>query len=259
MAHTFSLIKNFYPEYKDCKLAAISPCFGKRHEFDENGLGDFNVTMSSLSAYFKKNKIDLSKFPKLEYDNPSAERAVLYSTPGGLLRATERIMPGISAVSRKIEGHPAVLDYLSELAESVKKGKPAYKLIDCLSCAKGCNCGAGTVNHGLPLDDLENFIERRSEERQRKLKTDSAAGRRKLEKTIEAYWREGIYPRSYVDRSGVFQAAMKIPSESQLDEIYHKMGNLRESEDSVNKIAQNLQSEMGRVMTAIQNLSGSEE
>ncbi|MBQ2551507.1 MAG: hypothetical protein II563_01490 [Treponema sp.] len=50
MAHTFSLIKNFYPEYKDCKLAAISPCFGKRHEFDENGLGDFNVTMSSLSA-----------------------------------------------------------------------------------------------------------------------------------------------------------------------------------------------------------------
>ncbi|MBQ1832172.1 MAG: hypothetical protein II114_00145 [Treponema sp.] len=115
------------------------------------------------------------------------------------------------------------------------------------------------MNHGLPLDDLENFIERRSEERQRKLKTDSAAGRRKLEKTIEAYWREGIYTRSYVDRSGVFQAAMKIPSESQLDEIYHKMGNLRESEDSVNKIAQNLQSEMGRVMSAIQNLSGSEE
>lgn len=33
MAHTFSLIKNFYPEYKDCKLAAISPCFRNRGEF----------------------------------------------------------------------------------------------------------------------------------------------------------------------------------------------------------------------------------
>ena len=39
MAHTFALIKNFYPQYKNFKMAAISPCYAKRHEFDENGLG----------------------------------------------------------------------------------------------------------------------------------------------------------------------------------------------------------------------------
>ena len=53
MAHTVTMIKKFYPQYADCKVAVVSPCFAKRREFDENGLGDFNVTMHSISEYFK--------------------------------------------------------------------------------------------------------------------------------------------------------------------------------------------------------------
>ena len=56
MAHTFALIKHFYPEYKGYKMAAISPCYAKRREFDENGLGDYNVSMRSISEYFENNK-----------------------------------------------------------------------------------------------------------------------------------------------------------------------------------------------------------
>ena len=48
MAHTVELIRNFYPQYKDYKVAVISPCFAKRREFDENGRGDYNVTMKKL-------------------------------------------------------------------------------------------------------------------------------------------------------------------------------------------------------------------
>ncbi len=178
-----SWIKNFYPQYKGYKMAAISPCYAKRHEFDENGLGDYNVTMASISAYFEANNIDLSKYPKTPYDNPPAERAVLYSTPGGLLRTAERFVPGISQKTRKIEGQPTMTEYFTELAATLKKGRNSnFQLIDCLNCERGCNCGAGTINQKMTLDELESFIESRSEERKKMLKTESRLGQKKLEK-----------------------------------------------------------------------------
>lgn len=86
-----------YVEYlkKEKPELVISPCYAKRREFDENGRGDFVVTMRSLSEYFKVHHIDLSTFAPVDYDNPLAERGVLYSTPGGLLRTAERFVPGI--------------------------------------------------------------------------------------------------------------------------------------------------------------------
>ena len=162
MAHTFRMIKEFYPEYKNYKMAAISPCYAKRREFDENGLGNFNVTMKSITAYMKANGLSLSKYPKTQYDNPPAERAVLYSTPGGLMRTAERFIPGISTKIRKIEGQPLMTEYFHDLKETMKNGKPVpFPIIDCLNCERGCNCGAGTDNQQIPLDELELFNEKR--------------------------------------------------------------------------------------------------
>ena len=97
--------------------------------------------------WFKDKGIDLSSYPKLPYDNPLAERAVLYSTPGGLMRTAERFVPGISAKTRKIEGQPGVFEYLSGLNRLISSGnQPYYQLVDCLNCEKGCNRGGGTVN-----------------------------------------------------------------------------------------------------------------
>ena len=43
----------------------------KKTEFEEKNLGDdYNVTMKSLSEYFERNNIDLSKYSKTTYDNP---------------------------------------------------------------------------------------------------------------------------------------------------------------------------------------------
>ena len=53
MAHTVEFIRHFHPEYSKYKIAVISPCYAKRREFDENGRGDFNVTMKSLDIYFR--------------------------------------------------------------------------------------------------------------------------------------------------------------------------------------------------------------
>ena len=229
MAHTIECIRHFYPKYKNCKIAVISPCFAKRREFDENGRGDYNVTMRNLDLLFKERNIDLSQFSKVDYDNPPAERAVLYSTPGGLMRTAERFVPGISSKTRKIEGQPAVFEYLEGLDRLISSGgKPYYQLVDCLNCEKGCNRGGGTTANDMPLDELEALVENRAHERQKQWKTSgnkiSKFALKKLDKTISNYWKPGIYGRKYQDRSAVMQRFIKIPSEDELQQIYISMG-----------------------------------
>lgn len=229
MAHTVECIRNFYPAYRDCKIAVISPCFAKRREFDENGRGDYNVTMKNLDIWFKNHGVDLTTFPKTDYDNPLAERAVLYSTPGGLMRTAERFVPGISSKTRKIEGQPMVFEYLSGLDHSLESGKkPFYQLVDCLNCEKGCNRGGGTINNKMPLDELENLVESRALARQAKWKTNgrkpSKFALKKLERTVNAYWKPGIYDRHYQDRSAAMRKFIRVPSPDELEEIYISMG-----------------------------------
>lgn len=201
MAHTMKMIRHFYKQYDNCKIAVISPCYAKKHEFEEIGMGDYNVTMKSLDSYFKENKIDLSSFSKVEYENPMAERGVLYSTPGGLMRTAERFVPGISSKTRKIEGHPAVFNYFNQLSETVANGDfSVCQLIDCLNCECGCNQGAKTTKSGLPLDKVEGFVEDRKNKRQNYWTSKGftkTAALKKLNKTIDSYWKDCFYNRTY--------------------------------------------------------------
>ncbi|MCR4822950.1 MAG: 4Fe-4S binding protein [Treponema sp.] len=235
MAHTVTMIKTFYPQYASSKVAVISPCYAKRHEFDENGLGDFNVTMHSVSEYFKAHGVNLASFPKTDYENPLAERGVLYSTPGGLLRTAERFIPGIGKKTRKIEGFPEVYEYFEHLAEDLKKGKtPVYQLIDCLNCGKGCNCGAGTDNNDLSIDEVEGYVERRMEERVAQWKMDKNSKRslKKLDATINKFWKDNLYFRKYEDRSANV-AKLKKPDQAQIQKIFREMGKY-EKKDILN-------------------------
>lgn len=234
MAHTFAMIKHFYPQYKNYKMAAISPCYAKRREFDENGLGDFNVPMRSITEYLTQRGISLSSFPKVKYDNPEAERAVLYSTPGGLMRTAERFIPGISKKIRKIEGQPTMTEYFTELSENLaQKRKIPYTVIDCLNCERGCNCGAGTVNQEMSRDEMEGYVEDRMNARKKHLKSESFFGRKKLDKAINKFWKKDLYLRQYKDRSDVYKAYIKIPTEQELNEIYLKLGK-KEKKDFLN-------------------------
>lgn len=99
MLHTIKMIKEFYPEFHNYKVLVLSPCIAKRREFDETGYGDYNVTFNSLEKHFLNKDIILHGFKEHNYDNPPAERAVLFSTQGGLMRTAERDVRGI--VSRQ--------------------------------------------------------------------------------------------------------------------------------------------------------------
>ncbi|MGL4208349.1 MAG: [Fe-Fe] hydrogenase large subunit C-terminal domain-containing protein, partial [Candidatus Adiutrix sp.] len=165
MLHTIRMIKRFFPDVRG-KIAVISPCYAKSREFRETGLGDYNVTFNALDKYFTENGVNLADFPALEYDNPSPERAVLFSSPGGLMATAERMAPGISEKVRKIEGPEVVYHYLATLPKMIQEGK-APLLIDCLNCEAGCNGGTAVPVNKNPIDELETHVADRAKEMKR--------------------------------------------------------------------------------------------
>ena len=158
MMHTIKMVKQYYPEYMYHKVLIVSPCTAKKREFEEVGKGDYNVTQIKLLEYIKKNNINLSRFPETDFDNQPAERAVLFSTPGGLLRTVERENKDLLNVSRKIEGPTIIYHYLSNLYKDVQKGDNPV-LVDCLNCEHGCNGGTGT-DRNKSVDQLESAVEK---------------------------------------------------------------------------------------------------
>lgn len=237
MLHTVKMIKEFYPEYKNHKVAIISPCIAKKREFEETGFGDYNVTMVNLKEYLRKHGIALEQYNKIDYDNPPAERAVLFSTPGGLMETADRWAHGIRSKVRKIEGPHTIYEYLDHFNKSIASGH-APLIVDCLNCENGCNGGTGTDCYELPADELESLINARKEQlKNLYLNGNNVSNMSEVDKdqiiqekiidAIENHWKPGLYNRSYVNRSQ-HKITTQVPN-SALEEIYKAM--LKETQE----------------------------
>jgi len=232
MLHTIKLIKNYYPKYSKHKVVVISPCIAKAREFDETGLGDYNVTIKTLKNYFEVYKIDLITFPATDFDSPDPERAVLFSTPGGLLRTAEREVYDIKNVTRKIEGE-CIYHYLDHLPENINKGF-APLLIDCLNCEMGCNGGPGTINQDASQDEVEYHIEQRSKLMQMKYEAKKKGQPESdilFSSVLEKYWKPSLYNRQYVNLRQL--NTLRKPSLLEQNEIFLSMKKITE-EDQYN-------------------------
>jgi iron only hydrogenase large subunit-like protein len=233
MLHTIKMIRHYHPAYAEHQVVVISPCVSKRREFDETGYGDFNVTIERLLEYFKRENIRLSEYPEEDFDNPPAERAVLFSTPGGLKATIEREAPDASRSIRKIEGTTTLYPYIDSLPEALEKGVQPL-VVDCLNCEKGCNGGTGTGAENLGTDILETAIEDR-----RRVQVERLGGRRRsakgaaaaIRRSVSSRWKAGLYGRAYVDRSASFKVEM--PTKAQFEVIYREMRKEKE-EDYLN-------------------------
>ncbi len=226
MLHTVKMVKEFYPQYKGHRVAVISPCIAKKREFQETGLGDYNVTFLSLEHHIKENKIDLARFPEQKYDSPDAERAVSFSTPGGLLQTAERWNPDLRTMTRKIEGPETIYEYLSHLSGALTKGV-APLMVDCLSCACGCNGGTGTSSRHKSHDEIEHLVaQRTAEARKRYGKKRTNKGR--IEGLIARFWKGGLYDRKYVDLRE--NNRIRVPDKAELKTVYESMHKLTDSD-----------------------------
>lgn len=231
MLHTMKMIREYYPQYKNHKIAVLSPCYAKKREYEATGFGDYNITYKSLNTYLTQENINLSRYDKTEYDNPSAERAVLFSTPGGLLKTAMREIPGIENQTRKIEGPEVIYEYFEKLPEVIKNGN-APLLIDCLNCAMGCNGGPGTLNIHESPDTIEGHIEKRNQEMQKKYKKSKLFGattnKNKIRKVVNKFWDENLYNRQYENLEE--NQNFKKPTENELQAIFVTMKKFSEDD-----------------------------
>lgn len=167
----------------------------------------------------------MKKYEQVEFTNPSAERAVLFSTPGGLMKTALREVPEIEDRIRKIEGSNIIYHYLDDYIKSIKSGK-APLILDCLNCENGCNGGTGTDSAEKNMDELEYEVEKRSREMKKKWSKKILIGNKEkikpeFKKNINLYWKKGLYNRSYKDLSS--NNKLMDPNNSELREVYKKM------------------------------------
>jgi len=224
MMHTIKMVRRFYPQYAQHDIVVISPCFAKRREFDEVYPAALNVTYQSIGAHLQAKHISLNGFPEVDFSNPPAERAVLFSTPGGLLRTAERELPEIGANTRKIEGGHIIYPYLDSLCQMIRQGK-APLLVDCLNCEMGCNGGTATLTKDKPLDEVEHLIEERNLAMQQRYqveeKTKGKNYESKLKKIISRYWEPSLYDREYLNLSA--NNTIRTPTAQERQAIYERM------------------------------------
>lgn len=239
MAHTMKMIRKFYTRFKNHKIMVVSPCYSKKREFDDIGLGDYNVSIATFEKYMNEHNVYLKDYPEKDFDSPLAERAVLFSSPGGLMRTAEREAKNIIEKTKKIEGHPQVYHYFAHLGKAIEnKQAPIFEMVDCLNCEMGCNGGPGTINRGKHPDVVEGLIEKRSEEYKQSLRSKTLfkspkAARKKLNKILNKYWDKDLYKRSYVNRSDVFKKMIRVPTEEEIQKVYTDLHKTKD-EDILN-------------------------
>ncbi len=213
--------------HPDAMIAFISPCLAKRREFQDSGMVQYNVTYQSLIRILKKKDLNIDLLEEGQFDNYAAAGiATNFSTPGGLKESYLYNYPGTVASSiTKIEGPIIYEKYLRDLeAAVISSCADLPVLVDILSCEKGCNMGAGCINHNKSVDQIERSIAQRSEQ----AAGDQEAGRvlqKFLEEVVEHH---NFHYHCYRDLSSL--NTLKYPSEDELQSIYKKMHKSEEKD-----------------------------
>ena len=124
------------------KIAGLSPCIAKAHEFDATREVEYNVTLKKLYEYIKANNIELPQQPT-GFDHPESSLGCIYSMPGGLKENVELYL-GKSLRIDKSEGTNVVYKALDGFSQQHSQCLPA--VFDVLNCAEGCNLGTGCAH-----------------------------------------------------------------------------------------------------------------
>ena len=221
--HTIKMIREYYPQYNEHQIAVISPCLAKKREYVETGYGEYNVTMIELKRIIDSEKINLASYQAVDYIGPPAERAVMFPTPGGLLDTVERFIPGFRRNTRKIEGVHTIYHYLEGVSKNIENPHIEFPLlVDCLNCEMGCIGGPGTGNSKKTLDELETPVRKRSRELEKQINPKkNEKNLKKYNKSLNRFWKKGLYDRSYQDLS--HNNTIKQPTESELKEIFRSL------------------------------------
>jgi len=121
------------------RIAALSPCIAKTHEFEATHYVDYNVTLKKIYEYIERHGITLP-MEESGFDHRESSLGRIFSVPGGL-RENVELHLGKSLRIDKSEGQSVVYDALREYAEQREDDLPV--IFDVLNCQDGCNMGTG--------------------------------------------------------------------------------------------------------------------
>jgi len=200
------------------KIAALSPCIAKSHEFEATGFVDYNVTLKKLYDYIKKNRISL---PTQEsgFDHAESSLGCLYSMPGGLKENVELHL-GKALRIDKSEGQSTVYKDLDEFAG--RKGKQLPAIFDVLNCPEGCNLGTGCA-HDRDKFEVNQIMD---EARQKVLRGREKADFDKLYSDFDEALRLSDFTRTYKRRN----IRALTPSMPQIEQAFLNMGKITEAD-----------------------------
>jgi PAS domain S-box-containing protein len=207
------------------ELALISPCLAKRREFQDSRIVKYNVTYQHLLKIFEEHGIELSSMEDSEFDNiiPAGITAN-FSTPGGLKASYLYHYPDTPASEiAQIEGPAIYEQYLGNLERYIRRGDQHLPLIvDVLSCEKGCNMGVGCINKKTVASEYR--VAKRSEENI----SNPELNRQRDEFIAELLKNHDFSNGHYRDLTA--QMRLDIPSDEQLQAIYHDMHKAEEKD-----------------------------
>jgi len=124
------------------KIAALSPCIAKSHEFEATGYVHYNVTLKKLYEYIAENNIKLPN-ETTHFDHGDSALGRLYSMPGGLKENVEFLL-GKKLRIDQAEGPQTVYKALRQFAD--QNGSNLPEIFDVLNCGEGCNLGTGCLH-----------------------------------------------------------------------------------------------------------------
>ncbi|MDR2510107.1 MAG: response regulator [Spirochaetaceae bacterium] len=217
--HTAIMIREFFPQFANCRLAAVTPCAAKKREFEETGYVEYNITLTMLRKYFTDQKINIDDFEDTPLDGPQAERGVAFSSPGKMNEILLRENPRIGSL-RSVHGETAYR-YLNDLEAILAEGI-APRFIDCLNCSRGCTGGPATETRSMPIDKIEYHVLKREEKHKLKYGAE-------IKNEVEKYWNEDLYKRSFNDLSDCIKD-IQIPNEKELKQIFKEMGKMTDAD-----------------------------
>ena len=196
------------------RIAALSPCISKSHEFEDTGYVTYNVTLKKLFEYIENQNIRLPSEP-FEFDHEEAALGRLYSMPGGLKENVEFYL-GKKLRIDQAEGTDIVYDALDLFSQQQGRDLPA--IFDVLNCLEGCNIGTAS------LHERNRFEVSAIMEQNRKNVLDENVHEQydQLYERFDNMLRLDDFMRKYVPK----QIPQYVVSDNQIEEAFAELGKM---------------------------------
>lgn len=223
----------YLKKYKNINedIAFLSPCIGKLVEINDennNKLIKYNVTYKKLLKYLEREKINLSNYDEVDFDNIKSSLGSIYSIPGGLRANIEARNKNFWI--RQVEGPQEAINYLHIYSDRIKNKQDLPDILDILNCQNGCNIGTASSEQLTQYDIDRIFSNIKNEKLQEKSKFF-----KKRFKFIDEYFDKNLNLKDFVRNYTKEQVnEIREPLEKDYNDIFKEMMKTTDIEKNFN-------------------------